>query len=336
MTVQVSGEPLLSELGLDPVAQELYRLLLEGQDTGLAQCAALLGRPPETVRAALHRLAACQLVHTPGPDDSVPRLVDPPIALGAVIAARQAELAAHRAAVDGLQAAASALLTRHRGQLGEIEVAYLATLGEEGIRARIVQCADSAREQALVLVPGDEDTDTRWESLAAIQHHLVERGVRCRAVYGEAIRNSPSGFEHARALAAAGVELRTSATVPPAMVVVDRRRAVLPCSQARPRLGVIQVGIPGLAHVLHDMAADLWGRGTPFTPRPARDHRGLTAQQSELLRLLAEGLTDEAAARKLGVSVRTANRLTSALMERLGAGSRFEAGARAQQLGWLS
>ena len=54
-----------------------------------------------------------------------------------------------------------------------------------------------------------------------------------------------------------------------------------------------------------------------------------------MLRLLAGGLTDEMIARRLGVSVRTARRAASDLLSRLGARSRFQAGARAVAREWL-
>jgi len=40
-------------------------------------------------------------------------------------------------------------------------------------------------------------------------------------------------------------------------------------------------------------------------------------------------------ARKLGVSVRTSRRITAELTQRLGARSRFQAGARAVERGWI-
>jgi len=45
--------------------------------------------------------------------------------------------------------------------------------------------------------------------------------------------------------------------------------------------------------------------------------------------------TDEMVARKLGVSVRTVRRMASELMAELGARSRFQAGVRASERGWL-
>ncbi|WP_238430957.1 LuxR C-terminal-related transcriptional regulator [Frankia nepalensis] len=54
-----------------------------------------------------------------------------------------------------------------------------------------------------------------------------------------------------------------------------------------------------------------------------------------LLRLLADGAKDEAAARSLGVSVRTVRRMVADLMRRLDARSRFQAGILAKHRGWL-
>jgi DNA-binding NarL/FixJ family response regulator len=58
-----------------------------------------------------------------------------------------------------------------------------------------------------------------------------------------------------------------------------------------------------------------------------------TVQQT--LDILKSGVTDEVAARRLGVSVRTIRRRVAAVMELLGAESRFEAGVKAVQAGWL-
>ena len=50
---------------------------------------------------------------------------------------------------------------------------------------------------------------------------------------------------------------------------------------------------------------------------------------------MAAGVTDEAAANRLGVSLRTVRRRVADLMERLDASSRFEAGLKAGRRGWL-
>lgn len=59
----------------------------------------------------------------------------------------------------------------------------------------------------------------------------------------------------------------------------------------------------------------------------------LPAGAREVLRTLGAGLTDEAAARRLGTSLRTYRRRVADLMAVLEAGSRFQAGVRASELG---
>ncbi|MFD0077741.1 glycosyltransferase [Streptomyces sp. NPDC127166] len=58
-------------------------------------------------------------------------------------------------------------------------------------------------------------------------------------------------------------------------------------------------------------------------------------QERESPMLLGIGCTDDIAARRLGVSLRTVRRMSSELMNGLGARSRFEAGVRATKEGWL-
>jgi DNA-binding NarL/FixJ family response regulator len=57
--------------------------------------------------------------------------------------------------------------------------------------------------------------------------------------------------------------------------------------------------------------------------------------ESALLGLLAAGLTDGAIARHLGTHPRTVQRRVRDLLDRLGAGTRFQAGIQAARRGWL-
>ena len=54
-----------------------------------------------------------------------------------------------------------------------------------------------------------------------------------------------------------------------------------------------------------------------------------------MLKLLDAGLKDEAIARQLGVSMRTARRRISSLIAKLGVGTRFQAGLEAARHGLL-
>jgi DNA-binding CsgD family transcriptional regulator/tetratricopeptide (TPR) repeat protein len=72
-------------------------------------------------------------------------------------------------------------------------------------------------------------------------------------------------------------------------------------------------------------------------PRPAtrRNAAGLTARQSQVLALVAEGLRNAEIARRLFLSQRTVDNHVSAILGKLGADNRVEAAAKAAKLGLL-
>lgn len=69
--------------------------------------------------------------------------------------------------------------------------------------------------------------------------------------------------------------------------------------------------------------------------KPASVGAAPTEEERAIVCLLAEGLTDEVIAQRLGISKRTYGRRLKDVMRKLGARSRFEAGARAVRTGWL-
>ncbi|SIQ86956.1 regulatory protein, luxR family [Cellulosimicrobium aquatile] len=133
---------------------------------------------------------------------------------------------------------------------------------------------------------------------------------------------------------AAGRPGETSGGTP----AVERRVATsLPVSLVALDDTVVLVARPGRTRAVTDrdavaalraLAESEWDRARP-------DGDALAPSEDTLLRLLAEGKTDTAVAVRLGVSPRTVRRHAAGLMGRLGATSRFEAGVRAAQRGWI-
>ena len=60
-----------------------------------------------------------------------------------------------------------------------------------------------------------------------------------------------------------------------------------------------------------------------------------TEDELALLRLLAQGFTDEVVAQKLGLTGRTLRRRLRSAMDKLDASSRFEAGYKLALSGWV-
>lgn len=120
-----------------------------------------------------------------------------------------------------------------------------------------------------------------------------------------------------------GVEHRVAPALPLTLVALDDT-VVLVARPDRTRAVTDRDAV----RALRALAEAEWDRA-----RAADD--ALAPSEDTLLRLLAEGKTDTAVAARLGVSPRTVRRHAAGLMGRLGATSRFEAGARAAQRGWI-
>jgi DNA-binding NarL/FixJ family response regulator len=120
------------------------------------------------------------------------------------------------------------------------------------------------------------------------------------------------------------------------MIITDRSTAVIPVDSEDTSAGAVVLTGHGTLTALCALFESVWESAKPFGEKAHRDESGLTDTESTALKLLADGFTDEAIAKRLGVSHRTARRVATGLMERLGARSRFEAGVRAVRQGWLA
>jgi DNA-binding NarL/FixJ family response regulator len=79
-----------------------------------------------------------------------------------------------------------------------------------------------------------------------------------------------------------------------------------------------------------------WERGMPAAGEPAGAGNAWRPSEADrtLLLLLTAGATDEAIARRLGVSLRTARRRLAELMHTAGVQTRFQLGMVAGRQGW--
>ncbi|GAA3125221.1 hypothetical protein GCM10020254_85650 [Streptomyces goshikiensis] len=148
---------------------------------------------------------------------------------------------------------------------------------------------------------------------------------------------SPERRRAMRRLAQAGAEIRTVPSLPLHMSIADGESALLSTSAHTSRQGAVLIREPSALVGLHALFSHLWDEGT--SPAAAANEAGeasdYSAQERALLRFLADGLTDEAVARKLGISLRSERRMISGLSERFGAHSRFQLGLQAAQRGLL-
>ncbi|WP_049797254.1 helix-turn-helix transcriptional regulator [Kribbella flavida] len=161
----------------------------------------------------------------------------------------------------------------------------------------------------------------------------VRSGLRYRAIYPDTARTAPGQSRHLGALSAAGVAVRTLPHVPLNALIIDGAVAVLPADSSNGSVAVLRLS--SVVATATELFERVWPDAVPLTDSDLPSDADLDARNREMLRLLALGVTDEVAAAQLGCSVRTVRRMVSQIMGRLGARSRFQAGVKAADRGWL-
>ncbi|MGW5681184.1 DNA-binding response regulator [Nonomuraea sp. NPDC003754] len=139
---------------------------------------------------------------------------------------------------------------------------------------------------------------------------------------------------HLREITARGAQVRISSTpLPHETLIIDRRVAILAGRDAPgPREFTVTTS-PVLVGGVHALFQAAWETATDVDAYLAGEVPHLDVDGLEVLRSLGAGHTDEAGARRLGLSLRTYRRRVAELMAKLEADSRFQAGLRAGELG---
>lgn len=201
------------------------------------------------------------------------------------------------------------------------------------------------------LLTGDECTSMLETMLTTVQHTLLAtaipsrnegvpehappaqsaaqaRGVQIRAIYSSEVLAEPNGLELVQACVAWGEEARLLPRVPFLFFVADGSvAAVVPPYEVYAARQMFVFRSPGMIAVLTTLFENLWTRSLPVAVD--QDRAGDEQSDQQLLVLLANGLSDRAVARELGISDRTLSRRITALSQRLGAQSRFQLGFQA-------
>ncbi|MFI1767327.1 LuxR C-terminal-related transcriptional regulator [Streptomyces sp. NPDC020800] len=327
---------MLESLDLDPLSEQIYLSILTRPGDGIAALAQHLGRTEAEIRTALDRLSELSLVHLTDRESTRFQAVSPQYAMDLLLARQEAQLAQEQLRVKASRAAAARLLAQSSLiRPTQHDPSHELLQGIDAIRARLARLGDDATSEVMTLAPGGSHSPADLEASRTPNTALLSRGVQVRTVYLDSVRNDRPTLDHLSWLASRGAEVRTKPTLPTRLIIVDRRLALLPVDPADARDGAVLVSNQGTIAALCALFEQIWSDSTPLGQSSAQQPRDLSRQETEVLHLLATGLTDQAIATRLGVSPRTARRLAAELMERLDARSRFEAGVHAVQRGWL-
>lgn len=324
---------MLEQLGISAEAEAIYWAMLENPDWGVAELAGALSVGETTVRDTLSLLAEQALVRPSWEETGELCAVSPQVGLLALVDRVEKQMRRQHESLDATRAMVIAAAAGHDRGRKRDEVVRLE--GLDAVRERLSELARATERECLTFTTGSALPATAIESGKALNRLALDRGVSIRNVYQHSVLNDRATMEYARWMAARGGRSRVVPLVPMRLTIVDRTTALVPIDPHASSLGAIEVRGGSLLVALCSLFDMVWEHGVAFGEPPSVDVHGLTDLEEAVLDLLAAGLTDDAAGRRLGLSERTVRRTVSDLMRRLGAASRFEAGVKAAQRGWV-
>ncbi|GAB2820750.1 response regulator transcription factor [Actinocorallia aurea] len=169
---------------------------------------------------------------------------------------------------------------------------------------------------------------------AAVRDRMGHGSLATRKLLGPRALATESDRAHLAEVRSRGAQIRISAAALAHETIILDRRVMIMAEREVPGVPrtytvtsspTLVAGILSLFDAVWSAAGDPAAYLRAETPHLAPDDR-------RVLDALAAGLTDEAAARRLGTSLRTYRRRVAALMTVLEADSRFQAGVRAATL----
>jgi sugar-specific transcriptional regulator TrmB/DNA-binding CsgD family transcriptional regulator len=325
---------MLEELGIEPEVELVYRALLARPSTDASALADVLGRPGPEVETALAVLVGAGLAI--GTEGRAYAAAPPAVALGALIAERR----------DGLRLAEQALATlaeEHRAAVAGQSISDLIEVvtGVDAIRHRYRQVQHAATSELRMFVTAPFVAVSPGENAA--EPAAADRGVRIRAVLENAVLTEPGSTEEAVDSLRRGLELRVAESLPMKLVIADADLALVPLAVTPGgEPGAVLLQRSGLLAALDALFETTWHRAYPLELSkleggpPAGDDEldGPSALDRQILSLMLAGLTDQAVASQLELSLRTVQRRLRHLQDLAGVNSRLQLGWYAARHDW--
>ena len=316
----------------DDTAAQVYRTVITHPDADRTELARLAQLSVGQVDQALGWLAEQGSVllrpdgswHVPPPDITLP--------------ARAGQLEREALRIRSVADELAVVYHRARAERGKDHAIEMLDDSEE-VQRCFLQVLSGARQQVRSLDRPPYRDD--GHEVSDVQRQQAAEGVRFLTVYDIEVVQNAHRMAALDELNRIGEQMRVLKGVPLKLVVADDDTALIsvrtPGGGCR---GSMLVRRSPLLDSLVLLFETLWRLAVPLPPAPRqgaerRLDEGPGPRDQRVLMLLAGGATDETIARQLGLSTRTVERRVRALLDRLGAETRFQAGVQAARREWL-
>ncbi|GAA1569222.1 helix-turn-helix domain-containing protein [Kribbella hippodromi] len=297
---------VLERLGIDGVQEQVYEHVLTHPGRSAAELA------QDLPGASLDALVSKRLLRV---EDGKYSAVPPAVALQGLLDARQLEL-------DQVATRVQELERLHRATPYPVRQSPVEVVPGDQAHAYLLAIHRATRSEvrAFETPPyvkriSPEDAQV---SADAIQHGVVHRIVYSRAAVDE------QGLDTLLVTLSVGEQARVTGDVPLRLAIYDNQVATLPMvTGTRTSEGLLVVRPSSLLDALIALFERVWTAALPLAlgseePGEDGDHT--------LIALLSAGMTDQAIARQLGISLRTVGRRIQRVQSSLHAETRFQAG----------
>ncbi|GAA1225848.1 hypothetical protein GCM10009665_15430 [Kitasatospora nipponensis] len=208
---------------------------------------------------------------------------------------------------------------------GDGRPAELRVHGWENIQKRIAQLLSDCRDDLITVQPGHRPPEM-LESALGQDIPFLERGGTLRTLYQPSALSAPATVQYAAEVTRHGGTVRVLDEPFQRTIILDRRIAVIPAVEDT-TVAVFVEEPAVVAHLIRVFERD-WERAESVRWTALRGSEGSEAVVGRVGTLLAQGLTQQGVARRLGLSERTVAGHIARLRNRYGARTLF-------QLGWL-
>jgi DNA-binding CsgD family transcriptional regulator len=201
---------------------------------------------------------------------------------------------------------------------------------------RLERFGRTTRQTMVSLHAGDPPDDDDLARTMAPLYDLIHRDVAVRIVCPRSFAAPAHIRRVVDDLTEHEAEVRFADALPHRFLVADHASAAVPLGGNRLADGAVFVHEQLLVDSLDELARRVFRCAVPLAEIPTDGSDiGPSPVERRIVWLLGSGVTDAVAARRLSITERQYRRYVAKVMTRLGATSRFQAGVRAVERGWL-
>lgn len=196
--------------------------------------------------------------------------------------------------------------------------------GLDNINRFLEAAVDDAADELLTAQPAGARKAVILDQAVERDLRALRRGVRMRTLYQHTARRGRATREYVERIISHGAKVRTLDEFFNRLIVIDRRLAIIPGDAPDVAVAIVDLN---LVSYLADIFDRSWERGLDYEVNDGAKETGVADEVRQLtVRMLTEGHSDPASAKRVGVSTRTYASYVAALKQEYGVETRFQLG----------